>query len=181
VSGSPREPVRGCERLLATMLPQVRRTSLSRREVLAAVTDEAFLDAAKLLILADWFDMMDATVGVINNPVSGDLRRMAYDLKRFAEYENAVTWGTSCLNCARILDESIAEHERADKAEAEVARLRAAVERVAAKAERTAHEATEDYTEPEAWRAFAADLRATLTPDATEPPNTERKPPDEAH
>jgi hypothetical protein len=47
-------------------------------------------------------------------------------------YENALSWQTSCLACAKVLDSSIAEHERAieehdraDKAEAEVERLRA--------------------------------------------------------
>jgi hypothetical protein len=37
--------------------------------------------------------------------------------ERIAEYENAITWGTSCLTCARVLDASIADHQRAEKAE----------------------------------------------------------------
>lgn len=35
---------------------------------------------------------------------------------RLGEYENAVTWNTSCLSCAKVLDSSIAEHERAERA-----------------------------------------------------------------
>jgi hypothetical protein len=44
-----------------------------------------------------------------------------------AEYENAICWHTSCTSCARTLDSSIAEHDRADKAEAELARVAAAL------------------------------------------------------
>jgi ribosomal protein L34E len=42
-----------------------------------------------------------------------------------AHYENTITWGTTCHGCARILDSSIRETERAEKAEAEPARLKA--------------------------------------------------------
>ena len=50
---------------------------------------------------------------------------------RLLELENALTWQTSCLACSRVLDSSIREHERAERAEAsaksweEEARLRA--------------------------------------------------------
>ena len=40
---------------------------------------------------------------------------------RLAELENAVTWNTSCTSCARTLDGSVAEHERAERAEAKLA------------------------------------------------------------
>ena len=40
-----------------------------------------------------------------------------------AELENAVTWNTSCLSCARLLDSSIAEHERAERAEEKLAAI----------------------------------------------------------
>ena len=40
---------------------------------------------------------------------------------RLAELENAVTWGTSCLSCSRVLDEAMAERERAEHAEARLA------------------------------------------------------------
>ena len=36
---------------------------------------------------------------------------------RLAEYENASNWTSSCTGCAKMLDASIAEHERADAAE----------------------------------------------------------------
>lgn len=41
-------------------------------------------------------------------------------LERIADYENRITWETSCGSCARILDASILEHERADRAESAV-------------------------------------------------------------
>jgi len=41
-----------------------------------------------------------------------------------AKYENAITWDTSCLSCAAVLDSSIRDHERAERAEAERDRLR---------------------------------------------------------
>jgi hypothetical protein len=40
------------------------------------------------------------------------------------EQVNAITWGTTCLSCARVLDGSIQETERAEKAEAAIARVR---------------------------------------------------------
>lgn len=36
-----------------------------------------------------------------------------------ADYENRITWHTTCGQCATVLDRSIAETERAEKAEAE--------------------------------------------------------------
>jgi hypothetical protein len=41
------------------------------------------------------------------------------------DYENRITWHTTCGSCARVLDSSIRETERAVKAEAAVARARA--------------------------------------------------------
>lgn len=40
------------------------------------------------------------------------------------DYENRITWHTTCESCARILDSSIRETERAVKAEAAVERVR---------------------------------------------------------
>lgn len=51
---------------------------------------------------------------------------------RVAELENALNWQTSCLACAKMLDSSIADHDRAEAAEAQVAALREELE--------TAHE-----------------------------------------
>lgn len=42
-------------------------------------------------------------------------------LRRLAEHENAITWGTSCLGCAATLDRAYAETCRAERAEAELA------------------------------------------------------------
>ena len=39
-------------------------------------------------------------------------------LRKLAEHENAITWETSCLSCARVLDRSYAETCRAERAEA---------------------------------------------------------------
>lgn len=44
--------------------------------------------------------------------------------RKIAGYENAITWNTSCTSCAATLDSSIREHDRAEKAETELAGLR---------------------------------------------------------
>jgi hypothetical protein len=43
---------------------------------------------------------------------------------KISDYENAINWNTTCFSCAAVLDSSIREHERAEKAEAENARLK---------------------------------------------------------
>jgi rubrerythrin len=48
-------------------------------------------------------------------------------LDLLAEYENAITWNTTCLACSRTLDALIKETERAGQAETEVLQLRAQV------------------------------------------------------
>ena len=40
-------------------------------------------------------------------------------MDRLAKYESAINWQASCLACSRVLDSSVAETERAEKAEAE--------------------------------------------------------------
>lgn len=59
----------------------------------------------------------------------------AYNWRR--ECDNALNWGTTCLNCASMLDRSYDDYMRAEEAEQkakaasrEVEKLRAAVERV---------------------------------------------------
>lgn len=42
-----------------------------------------------------------------------------------ADYENRITWDTTCASCARILDSAIAETERRERAEAAIERVRA--------------------------------------------------------
>ena len=48
------------------------------------------------------------------------------------DYENAITWGVSCTSCARVLDASIADHDRAERAEAELRAARKVLTAVAA-------------------------------------------------
>lgn len=43
---------------------------------------------------------------------------------RLAGYENRITWNTTCQACARVLDSSIRETERAERAEAALAEAR---------------------------------------------------------
>ncbi|MBD0743535.1 hypothetical protein [Streptomyces sp. CBMA152] len=52
------------------------------------------------------------------------------ELTTLAEYESAINWATTCVSCARMLDASIRDHERAGTARAEVTRLRAGEEPV---------------------------------------------------
>lgn len=60
--------------------------------------------------------------------VQGDKAKAAWEAAgtppELAEYENAITWGTSCLSCARILDSAYAETVRAERAEAKLSRIR---------------------------------------------------------
>jgi hypothetical protein len=53
-------------------------------------------------------------------------------LDELAELRNALNWGTPCRSCARVLDGSIADQERAEKAEAQRDQL--AIELAAARA-----------------------------------------------
>jgi hypothetical protein len=55
--------------------------------------------------------------------------RVRLDL--LAEYENAITWNTSCLACSRTLDTSIRDHDRAERAEAAIKRARDLAEELA--------------------------------------------------
>ncbi|MFE9432888.1 hypothetical protein [Streptomyces sp. NPDC006640] len=54
---------------------------------------------------------------------------------RVADYENRITWETTCGSCARILDSSIRETERAERAEAAVVRVRRLHDRLATETE----------------------------------------------
>jgi hypothetical protein len=46
------------------------------------------------------------------------LAELKREMDALAEYENAITWLTTCLACARVLDSGIRETERAERAEA---------------------------------------------------------------
>jgi bacterioferritin-associated ferredoxin len=65
---------------------------------------------------AAWYAHADAVLRV---PAIRDMQ------ERTADYENRITWETNCGSCARILDASIREHERAERAEAALDRVRA--------------------------------------------------------
>lgn len=43
---------------------------------------------------------------------------------RINEYENAISWNTTCLECSKTLDKSYAEYVRADKAERALERVK---------------------------------------------------------
>jgi len=45
-------------------------------------------------------------------------------LRKLAEHENAITWDTTCLSCAAVLDRAYAETSRAEQAEAKLAAIR---------------------------------------------------------
>lgn len=47
--------------------------------------------------------------------------------RRIADYENAISWNTSCTSCAAVLDSSIRDHDRAERAEAQLAAIRRGV------------------------------------------------------
>ncbi|MFI8792643.1 hypothetical protein [Streptomyces sp. NPDC055105] len=47
------------------------------------------------------------------------LAELKPELDRLVDYENRIMWDTTCGSCARVLDSSIRETERAEKAEAE--------------------------------------------------------------
>lgn len=49
-----------------------------------------------------------------------------------ADYENTMTWETTCHNCAALLDSSIRETERAERAEAVVERVRSEIAAITA-------------------------------------------------
>jgi hypothetical protein len=51
--------------------------------------------------------------------------RLLEGIARLADYENRITWHTTCGSCARILDSAYAETVRAEQAEAALARIAA--------------------------------------------------------
>lgn len=53
------------------------------------------------------------------------LAELRPELDALTDYENRITWNTTCASCARVLDSSVHETERAEKAEAALERVRA--------------------------------------------------------
>ncbi|MER5653471.1 hypothetical protein ABT076_10690 [Streptomyces sp. NPDC002131] len=80
------------------------------------------------------YDLADAVLAVLSAPAAcsdpiecsheAALGELAELRSRLADYENRITWETTCGSCARVLDSSIRETERAERAEAAVARVR---------------------------------------------------------
>ncbi|TGZ14712.1 hypothetical protein DV517_61950 [Streptomyces sp. S816] len=82
------------------------------------------------------------------------LAELQPELDRLADYENRITWETTCEFCARILDSSIRETERRERAEAAIARVRDVCDALADgteagfRAALTIREALDQPTEP---------------------------------
>lgn len=68
-------------------------------------------------------DALDLAAGYVDDHTKELIWDAVAELRaareRIDDYENAITWGTSCTSCARVLDASIA-----DQAEAELLELR---------------------------------------------------------
>lgn len=64
-----------------------------------------------------------------------DLRDLLAEVERLretvADYERGIDWSMTCINCARLMDKNYEEYVRAESAEAEVATLRATLQRQA--------------------------------------------------
>lgn len=72
-----------------------------------------------------WPETGGVTEEIARLATRGALEAVKPELDRIADYENRITWDTTCGSCARILDSSIRETERAERAEASVQRVTA--------------------------------------------------------
>ena len=82
--------------------------------------DGSLTHAERDLVLADLGQLLDMLgLGNFARPESPH-EVFQICLRKLAEHENAITWETSCLSCARVLDRSYAETCRAERAEAAV-------------------------------------------------------------
>ncbi|MGW4825448.1 hypothetical protein ACWEP4_42895 [Streptomyces sp. NPDC004227] len=95
------------------------------RPTLASSYDPEALRQRLFNTILDW-TATGPTISV-DGCVSRVLAVVQPELDRLADYENRITWETSCGSCARILDSSIRETERAERAEARVRELEAAL------------------------------------------------------
>ena len=66
-----------------------------------------------------------AAANVAVEAVSAERDRAEAAEARLGELENALSWETSCLSCARVLDSAYAETCRREQAEARLAEVRA--------------------------------------------------------
>jgi len=69
--------------------------------------------------LAEAFKTADYDLPIEQRHALADaaLAALKQELDALADYENRITWHTSCGSCARVLDSSIRETERAERAE----------------------------------------------------------------
>ncbi|MFR9794283.1 hypothetical protein ACL07V_37615 [Streptomyces sp. MB22_4] len=73
------------------------------------------------------------TASTITDPELDQLHeRLAHAEAAVADYENRINWHTTCAGCARVLDSSIRETERAERAETARANAEAALRQVLA-------------------------------------------------
>lgn len=63
----------------------------------------------------------DRQVGAVVAVVGPELDALR---ARVAEYENGISWNTSCTSCAKVLDSSYRDHARAEKAEQAITAVR---------------------------------------------------------
>lgn len=102
------------------------------------------------------------------------------ELDRLADYENRITWHTSCGSCARVLDSAIRETERAEQAEN---RLRLAHQARRGKEQQLdgirralcdvgAMRDDDPYSHADLEDVIRQALAPTTETDATEPPGT---------
>lgn len=99
--------------------------------------------------------------------------RLAHAEAAVADYENRINWHTTCASCARILDSSIRETERRERAEAA---LREALSMLLPK--RNTHGTTIGYEPPYPinaaavgrWHAALDQPSPTAATQATDPP-----------
>lgn len=75
--------------------------------------------------------LRDAMVAHMHRADAAEVERDAA-LARIADYENRITWDTTCGNCARLLDASIKDFERAERAENRFAEVEAARDQILA-------------------------------------------------
>lgn len=73
---------------------------------------DAFKDADYDLPIEQCRDLADAALIALKR-----------ELAALAEYEHTINWMTTCTSCARVLDSSIRETERAERTAATIARV----------------------------------------------------------
>jgi hypothetical protein len=78
-----------------------------------------------------WLSQLGLTDAEAVAFISAEHARAEAAEARVADYENRITWDTTCAQCATYLDASIKDHVRAEKAEAALERVREAARQAA--------------------------------------------------